>query len=89
MNFQAEYRSKLRTPEEAVSVVKSGDWVDYSGNVCFPMLLDGGLQLKTAYESNNFKRVVTGFFFGYGLMTLAALLCISGYRLGYRLGTGQ
>ena len=23
-----EYRRKLRTPEEAVRVVKSGDWVD-------------------------------------------------------------
>jgi len=46
MDFQAEYRSKLRTPEEAVSVVKSGDWVDYSGNVCFPMLLDGALAAR-------------------------------------------
>lgn len=54
-----------------------------------PLILDGVIQLKTAYESNNLKRVVTGFFFGYGLMTLAALLCISGFRFGYRLGTGQ
>lgn len=51
-----------------------------------PMLLDGGLQLKTAYESNNLKRVITGFLFGYSLLTLMALLCISGFRLGYRLG---
>ena len=28
-----EYRKKLRTPEEAVKVVKSGDWVDYIANV--------------------------------------------------------
>ena len=38
-----EYRKKLRTPEEAVKVVKSGDWVDYIANVCFPTLLDRAL----------------------------------------------
>ena len=43
MNVQAEYRSKLRTPEEAVKVVKSGDWVDYGTNVGFPTLLDAAL----------------------------------------------
>ena len=30
MDFQAEYRSKLRTPAEAVRAVKNGDWVDYT-----------------------------------------------------------
>ena len=29
MGFAEEYRSKLTTAEEAVKVVKSGDWVDY------------------------------------------------------------
>ena len=43
MDFTSEYRSKLRTPEEAVRVVKSGDWVDYTSNVCFPTLLDAAL----------------------------------------------
>ena len=43
MNVQSEYRAKLRTPQEAVRVVKSGDWVDYGGNVCFPSLLDAAL----------------------------------------------
>lgn len=42
-NYLNEYRQKLRTPEEAVRVVKSGDWVDYSCNVCFPTLLDAAL----------------------------------------------
>ena len=37
------YRAKLRTPDEAVKVVKSGDWVDYTTNVCFPTLLDRAL----------------------------------------------
>ncbi len=43
MDVRQEYLSKLRTPEEAVRLVKSGDWVDYSSNVCFPTLLDAAL----------------------------------------------
>ncbi|MGX8692446.1 MAG: acetyl-CoA hydrolase/transferase family protein [Clostridia bacterium] len=43
MDVRQEYLSKLRTPEEAVKLVKSGDWVDYSSNVCFPTLLDAAL----------------------------------------------
>lgn len=46
MSFYDEYRQKLRTPEEAVQVVKSGDWVDYSTNVCFPTLLDEALAAR-------------------------------------------
>ena len=42
-DYENEYRSKLRTPEEAVRLVKSGDWVDYSTNVGFPTLLDRAL----------------------------------------------
>lgn len=41
-----EYQDKLRTPEEAVKIVKSGDWVDYSTNVCFPTLLDEALSKR-------------------------------------------
>lgn len=29
-SVQEVYREKLRTPEEAVRIVKSGDWVDYA-----------------------------------------------------------
>ena len=43
MQFMSEYRSKLRTPEQAVQIVKSGDWVDYGANVTFPTLLDAAL----------------------------------------------
>lgn len=43
MGVYEEYRAKLRTPDEAVRLVKSGDWVDYSSNVCFPTLLDAAL----------------------------------------------
>ena len=46
MNYEQEYRRKLRTPEEAVQAVKSGDWVDYTTNVCFPTLLDAALATR-------------------------------------------
>ncbi len=42
-SYQALYQEKLRTPDEAVQVVKSGDWVDYTTNVGFPPLLDAAL----------------------------------------------
>lgn len=41
--YTDSYRAKLRTPDEAVKVVKSGDWVDYSTSLCFPPLLDEAL----------------------------------------------
>ena len=34
MNIQKQYQAKLTTAEEAVKVVKSGDWVDYTWGVC-------------------------------------------------------
>lgn len=43
MEYTTEYRNKLCTPQEAVKVVKSGDWVDYLTNVAFPELLDAAL----------------------------------------------
>ena len=46
MDIWQEYRAKLRTPEQAVELVKSGDWVDYSSNICFPQLLDEALSRR-------------------------------------------
>ena len=46
MNYLQEYKSKLKTPEEAVRVVKDGDWVDYTSNLGFPPLLDAALAGK-------------------------------------------
>lgn len=42
-DFYGEYRSKLRTPDEAVKVIKSGDWVDYNTSTSKPSLLDEAL----------------------------------------------
>lgn len=46
MDYQAEYRSKLRTPAEAVRAVKDGDWVDYTSGSGFPPLLDAALAAR-------------------------------------------
>lgn len=43
MDFFAEYKKKLCTPKEAVKVVKSGDWVDYTSSLGKPVLLDRAL----------------------------------------------
>ena len=38
------------------------------GVLCIPMALDGIIQYKTTYVSNNPKRLVTGTLFGYGFL---------------------
>ena len=47
MDFQAMYREKLRTAEEAVRIVKDGDWVDYSQACSFPQALDAALARRS------------------------------------------
>ncbi|MDO4383733.1 MAG: hypothetical protein Q4C18_04495, partial [Eubacteriales bacterium] len=42
-DYRSEYQSKLRTPEDAVQVIKSGDWVDYGCLHAYPALLDKAL----------------------------------------------
>ena len=41
--YAQEYQQKLTTPEKAVSIIKSGDWVDYGWNVGLPDVLDQAL----------------------------------------------
>lgn len=43
MNVYEEYKKKLVSAEEAVKIVKSGDWVDYSQTCSFPEDLDAAL----------------------------------------------
>ena len=45
-DFLADYNTKLRSPEEAVSVVKSGNWVDYTSSLGKPVLLDRALAAR-------------------------------------------
>ena len=55
-----------------------------------PMLFDGFLQSLTKYESNNIKRCITGFLFGYGLITLFIISSLwvmsKGYTIGNNIG---
>ena len=39
-DYQAMYRQKLTTADEAVKVIKSGDWVDYGFCAIHPRVLD-------------------------------------------------
>jgi butyryl-CoA:acetate CoA-transferase len=43
MGYREEYERKLAAAEEAVRVVKSGDWVDYGHFTCAPTFLDAAL----------------------------------------------
>ena len=46
MDLLSEYRSKLKTAEEAVKIVKDGDWVDYGSNNSCPIALDAALAAR-------------------------------------------
>lgn len=46
MDYQKLYQEKLTTPEEAVKVVKSGDWVDYTWCGNHPIALDKALAAR-------------------------------------------
>ncbi len=43
MNFLNDYKNKLKTADEAVKIVKSGDWVDYNTSNGMPIALDEAL----------------------------------------------
>ena len=46
MSVYEEYQKKLVTAEEAVRLVKDGDWVDYSQTCSFPEALDAALAAR-------------------------------------------
>ena len=48
--------------------------------------VDGLLQLCTPYESGNYRRLVTGLLFGYGLTVLLLLSLGWTYRWGFAFG---
>ena len=54
MDYQALYKSKLTTPAEAVKLVKSGDWVDYTWCTNHPVELDKALAAR-AHELTDVK----------------------------------
>lgn len=46
MDYKALYKEKLRTADEAVKCVKSGDWVEYTSNLGFAPALDAALSRR-------------------------------------------
>lgn len=46
MSIYSEYKKKLRTADEAVKCIKSGDWVDYTVALGFPVLCDEALSRR-------------------------------------------
>ncbi|MEG1932423.1 MAG: butyryl-CoA:acetate CoA-transferase, partial [Pygmaiobacter sp.] len=48
MSFEQEYKQKLTTAEEAVKVVKSGDWVDFGWCAGTPVALDKALAARAS-----------------------------------------
>ena len=52
-----------------------------------PLVIDGGVQALTRYESTNGKRLVTGILFGYGLVNLFLLTTAATFRWGADVGS--
>lgn len=52
MNHSNEYRQKLRSPEQAVEVIRPGDWVDYGFGVCGAIVLDRALAKRVGELSD-------------------------------------
>ena len=46
MDYQTQYNQKLVTADEAVKVIKSGDWVDYAWTTGTPVVLDAALAAR-------------------------------------------
>ena len=51
-----------------------------------PMVTDGLIQLKTAYESTNPRRFVSGVLFGWALTAFALVTLGMAYQYGYHMG---
>ncbi len=51
-----------------------------------PLIADGFIQRLTSYESNNLKRVITGFLFGVGLASLFAHFTVYAFMFGFNFG---
>ena len=51
-----------------------------------PGVIDGTIQMFSSYESTNIRRLVTGFFMGYGLLSLIMASFIFTFHIGTKIG---
>ncbi len=58
----------------------------WSALLLIPLVIDGGVQSLTRYESTNGKRLFTGILFGYGLVNLFLLTTGLAFQWGVRMG---
>ena len=58
----------------------------WSALLLIPLVIDGGIQSLTRYESTNGKRLFTGILFGYGLVNLFLLTTGLAFQWGVRMG---
>lgn len=53
--------------------------------ILLPMIIDGVVQMASAYESNNRRRFITGLLFGYGIIMLFVITSIMAFQFGVNL----
>ena len=57
---------------ELIAIIMAADNIiflfRYNLLLLMPMIMDGSIQLITSYESNNIKRIISGFLFGFGIV---------------------
>ncbi len=54
--------------------------------IMVPMIVDGLIQALTEYESNNWRRLITGMLFGFGITMLFFIATIALFKFGVGLG---
>ena len=56
--------------------------------IMLPMIADGLIQGLTRYESTNWRRLITGILFGFGITMIALMFCIFVFKMGVLVGAG-
>lgn len=58
------------------------------GILMVPMIADGLIQGLTEYESTNWRRLITGILFGFGINMIVIMFLISVFKMGVLVGSG-
>lgn len=56
--------------------------------IMLPMIADGLIQGLTKYESNNWRRLITGMMFGFGITMIMLKVFIAAFNYGMIVGAG-